>query len=215
MDKYDVVLDIIGHPENYSDDDLKTLLADAETRELYNLLCETASCVKMSETLTPDDVDEEWKKFESKHYGHRFKFMWLSGRAAMIAVVILTSLVAVAVGIVVRFAVSDKTTDVTMARAETVSNNATTACVTDTVKTALTLSVPAEPLVFEDATLSEIVAAIAKAYNVTAYYKDATVKDLHLYYRFDAGKSLSEIVEQLNTFEQINIVVDGDKLIVE
>ena len=42
------------------------------------------------------------------------------------------------------------------------------------------------------------------------YNKDAA--SLHLYYKFDPSLQLNEVVEQLNTFEQINIKKNDNTL---
>lgn len=39
MDKYDIVLDLIEHPAEYTPEKIEEMLSDPETREIYNLLC--------------------------------------------------------------------------------------------------------------------------------------------------------------------------------
>ena len=56
--KYDVVLDIIEHPENYTPEQLTEILSDSETREIYNLLCKTDSAIEAGREI---DVDAEWE----------------------------------------------------------------------------------------------------------------------------------------------------------
>ena len=60
MDKYDLVLDIIEHPENYTSEQLAELLGEPEMREIYNLLCKTDSAIEASRDI---DVDVEWEGF--------------------------------------------------------------------------------------------------------------------------------------------------------
>lgn len=64
MDKYDLVLDIIEHPENYTSEQLAELLGEPEMREMYNLLCKTDSAIEASRDI---DVDVEWEGFAQKH----------------------------------------------------------------------------------------------------------------------------------------------------
>ena len=56
MDKYDLVLDIIAHPEKYTSEELNEIMADGETREIYNLLCKTDSAIEAHNVV---DVDAE------------------------------------------------------------------------------------------------------------------------------------------------------------
>ena len=58
--KYDVVLDIIEHPENYTPEQLTEILSDSETREIYNLLCKTDSAIEAGREI---DVDAEVETF--------------------------------------------------------------------------------------------------------------------------------------------------------
>ena len=62
MDKYDLVLDIIEHPEKYTSDQLAEILSEPETREIYTLLCKTESAIKDYEK---PNVSTEWKRFSN------------------------------------------------------------------------------------------------------------------------------------------------------
>ena len=73
----------------------------------------------------------------------------------------------------------------------------------------------AEPVLFEDALLGDILEAVSTAYGVTVSYRTSDAAGLHLYYKLDPSLPLSEIVEQLNTFEQLNIHLDGETIIVD
>ena len=53
---------------------------------------------------------------------------------------------------------------------------------------------------------------ISKVYGVEVEYNNKDAASLHLYYKFNPSLSLNEIIEQLNTFEQINIKQDGNHL---
>ncbi len=70
MDKYDQILDLIEHPENYSPQQIEALMADEELREVYDLMCETGSALY---TPQPVDVEAEWKSFSSRHLRKRFR----------------------------------------------------------------------------------------------------------------------------------------------
>ena len=74
MDKYDLVLDIIEHSENYTSEQLAELLAEPETREIYNLLCKTDSAIEAYRTI---DVDAEWEDFAQKRGRRpRLSYLW-------------------------------------------------------------------------------------------------------------------------------------------
>lgn len=212
MDKYDLVLDIIEHPEKYSSEQLAEIMSEPETREIYNLLCKTESAIKDSEE---PDVNTEWEKFSNSRQVHsRRVFSWLGSRAASIAAIVGTSIAAVAAGIAVTVAVIDykpepiaeNTADTPPAIAES-SDTITNKC--DTVNESLT------PVMFEDTPLEVIMKEVAKAYSVEVKFEDANVASLHLYYKFNPSLTLNEVIEQLNTFEQINIRRNGNTLTID
>lgn len=218
MDKYDLVFDIIEHPESYPDTRLSEILADDETREIYNLVCKTRSTAAGAPLPTCDDVDAEWTRFEERRRAPRFKFLWLSGRAASVAVLLLSSLVAVAIGVVVKVTVFDRDGDAGYTTAEpdeaVAAGNAVAA--SDSVAgLQATDTAAAEPVLFEDAALSEIIGAISKVYGVKAEFKSDAASTLRLYYRFDPSNTLDAVVEQLNTFGQINIRIVDKTLVIE
>ena len=71
------------------------------------------------------------------------------------------------------------------------------------------------PVMFEDESLEKIVREIAEAYGVEVRFDNIDAASLHLYYKFNPLLPLDEIVEQLNTFEQINIARQDNLLIVD
>ena len=93
MDKYELVLDIVEHPEKYTSGQLAEIMSDSETREIYNLLCKADAAIEANEEV---DVDAEWENFSEKHAvrPRRSKF-WFGSRAASIAAIIGTSIVSV------------------------------------------------------------------------------------------------------------------------
>lgn len=217
MDKYELVLDIIEHPENYTSEQLTEILSEPQTREIYNLLVKTRSVVG---TYAAPDVDAEWVRFSSEHGERRARrgfFLWTGSRAASIAAIICVSAVAVAAGIAVTFAVSEH-------RAATVAETANVK--TETIALAPAAEVTAvkesehgdtimadmTPVMFENEPLETIMKKIAEAYGVEVKFNNKEAAALHLFYKFDPALPLGEVIEQLNTFEQINITRNGDTL---
>lgn len=214
MDRYYIVLELIEHPDKYTPDEVRQILADPEAREIYNLLCKTESAFKATEEISDDAVAEEWHSFSGKHFRRRFHFPLSGNRAASIAIIALTSLAAVAIGVALTMKVAERTPD----PAEYSSSQIAAIDVTsnDTVtKKQIEGDPAAEPVLFEDETLANILKAVGATYGTEVNYRNADAAGLHLYYKFDPSLPLTEIVEQLNTFEQINIRIDGNTLIID
>ena len=212
MDKYDLVLDIIEHPDKYSSEQLAEIMSEPETREIYNLLCKTESAIKDSEE---PDVSSEWEKFsDSRLVRSRRVFSWFGNRAASIAAIVGSSIVAVAAGIAVTVSVIDHKSE-PFAENTAVAPSAV-AISTDTIATKCdTVNVYMTPVMFENEPLEKIMNEVAKTYRVEVKFKDENVASLHLYYKLDPSLTLNDLIEQLNTFEQINIRRNGNTLIID
>lgn len=222
MDKYDLVLNIIEHPESYSTEQLESILSDKETREIYNLLCKADAAVEVGKE---PDVEAEWVAFTRKHTlsPHRKVsakaerqadfFAWFGSRAASIAAIIFTSLAALAAGIAITATISERNAEPQAEVHPTVSGTFTVgdsiAATADTVKVDLT------PIMFEDETLENIMKAVADHYGVEVKFNTEEVASLHLYYKFDPALPLDDVIGQLNTFEQINITRTDRTLIID
>lgn len=212
MDKYDLVLDIIEHPEKYTSEQLAEIMSEPETREIYNLLCKTESAIKDYEK---PDVSTEWEKFSNTQLVRpRRLFAWFGSRAASITAIVSTSIAAVAAGIAVTVSVIDY-------KSEPVAENmavapSVVAVSTDTITAKCdTVDVRLAPVMFENEPLEKIMEEVAKAYGVEVKFNDMDAASLHLYYKFDPALTLNEVMEQLNTFEQINIRRNGNTLTID
>ncbi|MCR5242926.1 MAG: DUF4974 domain-containing protein [Prevotella sp.] len=74
---------------------------------------------------------------------------------------------------------------------------------------------PSTPIVFEDAELATILQEVATFYKCETVYKNEKVKHVRLYFTWDKTKSIDEIVETFNKFERFHITRENQKLIVE
>lgn len=212
MDKYDLVLDIVEHPEKYTSEQLAEILSELETREIYNLLCKTDSAIEAEKYI---DVDAEWVNFAEKHsVRSRHNFFWFGSRAATIAAIVCTSIVTVATIIGVSVVIDYKPKPIAdiniVAPTATNVSTDTLTVQSDTVKVCLT------PIMFENEPLEKIMTEVAEAYGIEeVIFNNSEAATLHLYYKFDPSLPLNEVVEQLNTFEQINIKQNDNVLTID
>lgn len=209
MDIYNLVFDIIEHPEKYSSEQLAEIMSEPETRDIYNLLCKMESAIKADNR---PDINVEWNKFSGNHdVGQHHIFSRFVSRAASIVAIVCTSIAAVGAGIAVSLLVIEHKTEPIVnevAGSRSVMSVATdtlTAC-KDTVNARLT------PVMFEDEPLERIMEEIAGAYGIEVRFNNKEVATLHLYYKLDLSLPLNDVIEQLNTFEQIDIRQNGNIL---
>lgn len=211
--RYDIVLDIMEHPEKYTSTQLKEILSDQETRDIYNLLCKTDSAIESDKTV---DVDAEWKRFARTHtVRKRWPFIQRGSRAASIAIIVCTSLAAIAAGIAITVAVKNHVQK--PAVEDTSNSNSIPAAIKEESVTEDkdSLTAVTGPVMFEDDSLEDIMKAISATYGVDFTFNNKEAASLHLYYRLDPSLTIDEVISQLNTFEQINIRLNGNTLTVD
>lgn len=211
MDKYELVLDIIEHPDNYTSEQLQEIMSDSETRKIYILLCKIDSAIKVG-AAAGIDLDSEWNSFSKiSNLRCRRPFFRFGSRAASISAIIFTSVVAVAAGIAVTMKVLHRGAHPATEEMEThIPILASTA---DTIKPSADTVVPVlTPVMFEDVPLETIMEKVTAVYDVKVKFYTPEVASLHLYYRLDPTLTLDEVVSQLNTFHQINIRQNGNIL---
>lgn len=217
MDKLDLVLDIIGHPEKYSSKELERLLADHETKALYDEMCLLSASSFSTDIPDDEDVTREWQRFERMHMRRPLLVRLIGNRAAAVAAVVVTAAVAVAVGVGISFSIPDGAgADEDSAReaeaVESIGRQATAGAATGVTDSIADIS---EPVVFEDETLSAILTRIGRAYGVTVRFTRPDVRDLRLYFSWTPSTPLAEVVNDLNNFDRIDIVLKDDTMIVK
>lgn len=214
-DNIDRLLDALEHPENYSDAEVEQLLTDPDTREVYDMLHKAADA---SAPVPEINIDDEWRRFEAKQPKRRpLIFRWLSfvasrnAAAVVIALVGTLAVVAATIG-VTHYFIADKElaqTEQTEPQKQTDIANANIAP-TDTIPSETT-PLP-ETIVFKGENLERILADMARYYDATVKFNRDAAKSLQLYFEWDQSLPLNEVVEQLNNFEQINIIL-ADKVL--
>lgn len=179
MDKYDLVLDIIEHPGDYTAGQLHDILSDPEAKEIYTLLCKAGDAVRR---VDEPDVDAEWDAFSQSHPLPRRHYLWRGSRAATVAAIVGTSLVAVAAGIVFTVALTVHKPDPVVGEVAVTSSDMSVA--TDSLGARKdTLKVNLAPVMFENEPLEKIMKEVSAAYGVEVKFNNLETAKLHLYYR--------------------------------
>ena len=157
-------------------------------------------------------VDEEWTKFEAKHFGgkkqearsKRFGFLKI---AAMFICVLMLGGIAYAT---IHYMTSSSPS--TQEQATAVDNSQFSILnsqFSESDSQALT------PVVYEDTELNTILNDIATFYQVECVYKNKDVKHVRLYFTWDKQLTIDELIDMFNKFERFHITRDNQRLIVE
>ena len=238
MDKFEKILDIIDHQEKYSDEEIREILQDEECRKLYQTMMEVDSALlqqnlntQASISHSPDDalssnsslgnsspnIDEEWEKFSQKHQLQEASHPITSWRklAASIAGFVLISGIAFA-AIHTYIKRSQEPTQVTADTHPEVIKSDSAKQVA--VKDSLTHPKPEKPAIhktFENVAFEKMLSEIASYYDLQVKFENNEDKTLRLYYEWNSHSSIENIVKELNQFENVNIELQQNELIVK
>ena len=222
MDKFEKILDMIDHQEKYSDEEIRELLQDEECRKFYQTMMEVDSALVKQETPMVD-IDKEWEKFEEVHSDElngknddKNNGWWASWRkmAASIAGFILVSGIAFA-AIHTYIKKSQEPMLTNESHTELVAKDSVKQVA---VKDSLAKAKAEKPVIhktFENVAFDKMIAEIAAYYDMQVKFEGAEAKSLRLYYEWDSHSSIESIVKELNQFENVNIEVVGQNIIIK
>ena len=243
QEKIDRLLDLLEHPESYTETQKDALLADAELRELYRQMVEAREALdyqKSKETINIPSVSEEWEKLrkvkseERREKSEEFKgfsnddrmssgwcsktvSLWTPMRtvAAVAAVLVVSGITFAAIHLVTHNhqGNTDTPAETTVAQKDSAKQ---VSAVVSAIPVEKTDSVSQQfPLVYENAELQAILSPIAQHYHLKVVYQTEASRHIRLYLQLAEGMSLDNIIELMNHFEKVNIRHEGETLIVE
>ena len=225
MDNFEKILDIIDHQEKYSDEEIREILQDEECRKLYQTMMEVDSALENSSPII--NVDEEWEKFSQEHHLQEEATQNAAQKAASHPITSWRKLAASIAGFVLISGIAfaaihtfiKRSQEPTQVTADTHSE----AMKSDSVKQvaendSLTHPKPEKPAIhkiFENVAFEKMISEIASYYDLQVKFENNEDKTLRLYYEWDSHSSIENIVKELNQFENVNIELQQNELIVK
>lgn len=225
MDKFEKILDIIDHQEKYSDEEIREILQDEECRKLYQTMMEVDSALENPSPII--NVDEEWEKFSQEHQLQEEASQNAAQEAASHPITSWRKLAASIAGFVlisgIAFAAihtyikrSQEPTQVTADTHPEVIKSDSAKQVA--AKDSLAHPKPEKPAIhktFENVAFEQMISEIASYYDLQVKFENNEDKTLRLYYEWDSHLSIENIVKELNQFENVNIELQQNELIVK
>lgn len=218
--KWDMLLNLLEHPEKYSETQKDELLGDEEVNELYQQLIETRQSLDFAmskEKMKMPSIDAEWEKLkeekqqkeemsqnaETQQTAKLFS-LWSPMRkvAAVAAVLVVSGITFAAIHLVTR----SHQPSIQQVSAPQKSN------IEEKTDSA---SLAQLPLVYENAELQNILTPIAGHFHLQVTYQNESARHIRLFLQLEKNMSLDDIIELLNHFEKVNIRHEGQTLIVE
>lgn len=232
--KWNLLLDLLEHPEKYSETQKDELLGDEEVNELYQQLVETRQSLdfaKSKEGMKMPSIDAEWEKLKEEMKQKEVRIqnaetqqtaksfpLWSPMRkvAAVAAVLVVSGITFAAIHLVTR--------------SHQASDNSNTELVSSHKNSIQQVSAPQKsnieektdsaslaqlPLVYENAELQNILTPIAGHFHLQVTYYNESARHIRLFLQLEKNMSLDDIIELMNHFEKVNIRHEGQTLIVE
>ena len=227
MDKFEKILDIIDHQEKYADDEIREILRDEECRKLYQTMQEVDSAL-LKHQVTEANVDEAWAKFSEEHHieenaevipmnphaDERRPFSWRKIAASVAGFILVSGIAIAAIHTYIRKSQEPMP----------IAENAELAAVGDSVKndtaqvamaSAAKSEKPAIHKTFENVAFSQMMAEIADYYDLQVKFISDEAKNLRLYYEWDSHTKIEDVIKELNQFENVDIALQGNEIIVK
>lgn len=225
MDKFEKILDIIDHQEKYSDEEIHEILQDEECRKLYQTMVEVDSALESPSPII--NVDEEWEKFSQEHQLQEEATQNAAQEAASHPITSWRKLAASIAGFVLISGIAFAAIHTYIKR-----NQEPTQVTADThpeviksdsakqvaAKDSLAHPKPEKPAIhktFENVSFEQMISEIASYYDLQVKFENNEDKTLRLYYEWDSHLSIENIVKELNQFENVNIELQQNELIVK
>ena len=203
-DKIRLLLDMHEHPENYTDEQLATMLDDEMQEQL--------AISKRAMTDTPEpDVDAEWQRFEQAHFAPVNNRRWLKVAAMIAGVLMLSAFTYAAI-----HAVSHHTVDIVKEPTEKVTAEPQPeSTVGPRLGVADSATMAVEPIVFDNQPLDQMLEKIAPHYGMQVEFRNEDARALRFYFVWQPDEDLDATLERLNLFESVNISKEGNTIVVE
>ena len=231
--KWDLLLDLLEHPEKYSEIQKDELLGDEEVNELYLQLVETRQSLdfaKSKEEMKMPSIDAEWEKLKEEQQKEEMSQnaetqqtaklfpLWSPMRkvAAVAAVLVVSGITFAAIHLVTRsHQASDKhNTELVSSQKDSIQQVSAPQKSNIEEKTD-SASLAQLPLVYENAELQNILTPIAGHFHLQVTYQNESARHIRLFLQLEKNMSLDDIIELMNHFEKVNIRHEGQTLIVE
>ena len=225
MDKFEKILDIIDHQEKYSDEEIREILQDEECRKLYQTMMEVDSALENPSPII--NVDEEWEKFSQEHQLQEEATQNAAQEAASHPITSWRKLAASIAGFVlisgIAFAAIHTYIKRSQEPTQVTADTHPEAIKSDSVKQvagkdSLTHPKPEKPAIhktFENVAFEQMISEIASYYDLQVKFENNEDKTLRLYYEWNSHSSIENIVKELNQFENVNIELQQNELIVK
>ena len=210
-EKTQMLLDMQEHPENYPEQVLKAMLEDPEVRELMEAIALLKQAMIWENTRKNTvDVDAEWQRFAGEHIADSQPSRgWMKIAAVFLGVLFVSGITFAAIHIV-RMANSRKPQ--TVQTEQPVAAKPSTIVPADTLKTD---TIAPKIIRYDETSLQKILTDMGEYYRLRVEFRNEEAKTLRLFFQWNQRQKAPKVLEQLNMFERIHLVLNDSTIIAE
>lgn len=198
-DKLQQLLEMQEHPEHYTEEEIRQLMADEECRQLYEQMVRATDAVFAEKArATPQTLPA----------AARTRTLLYKIAAVFVGLLMLSGIAYAAIHIA-----SNIGKDLKSPTQETQITNSSQQ---DDINlpAEVTDSIP-PTRIFENMPLDEMVNELAIYYNKVADIQNPKAHEVRLYYKWERKDELESVVNDMNHFDHVNLTLEEDKLIVK
>lgn len=205
----EMFFDMQEHPDKYSDEQIKELLADKNMKDFFhNMAMAKRAIVKRNPKKV--DINEEWRRFNRQNSVHQHS--WAKIVAIAIGMIFLSGVVLVAaIQLGALHPSKEKQIIVEQNRKEKIIRKGCVKSISIMQKDTLS----EKPIIFENVELGNILMQMATYYKAKLIFRNEASSHIHLYFNWDKKETLDRNIELLNGFDRINITYSGNIIRVE
>ena len=173
-----------------------------------------------SEKVSSEEIDREWQRFReeklSRNTGNEYRTT-SNSRLATIRKIAAGTVIAVVLSGICYAAISQYVSFRSVKGIESQSERIAFTRQKDafhTAKAVLSQAETTQNRIYENVSLEQIVTDLSHFYGKTPVFKGTSCKALRLYYEWNSTQNIERVLDELNTFEHVNIAMKGDTLFV-
>lgn len=213
MEKINQVIDMIEHPEKYSDAQVEEILQDEECRQTYFTMVEMRMTFDKEGALENLDIDQEWQNLQRSQKTSYSRFSWTKIAASFVGVVLLSGIAVAAIHTYSSHEDNKQiAADTTFVSYKSTNNGQK---IIEKQKDGEEKVKKIIHKTFDNVALSNMLEEVSKYYGVTVVFRNEEAKQLRFYYEWNSEDDLSKVVDELNHSQQMNLAVEDGKIIVE
>ena len=206
MDKLEILLDMIEHPDRYTEEQMQELLADEDVRKHYQMMV----WLRESQDPSRSSLKEREKRPSptSPLKGEAFSLplrVVRMGRyaAAFVGAVVMAGLLFAAVRPFLNSPSEAENASSAGDEAPSLTEGQGEGLLQEGL------------VVFQDAPLDSILTVVAQHYGKVVLFRNEEVRTMRLIMTWQPADSLSSLIGRLNLFEGLQLTLQADTLIVE